>query len=585
MLVASLILIYTFFILLLYGQGFVSLLKREFSYQTQVSIPFQLITGLMIVTTLGSFASFFIRINWEFQAGLFFGMIILGAIGIVRNYQLPIHFFKNFSILQIVGFVVFCAGAFVILYAATLPPSNPDTGIYHAQTIHWIETYPVVPGLVNLHQRLGYGSSWLLANAIFSFPFFNIQSFHLLTGALFLIMACYFYQGIHELLEKKYFFNNFLKFGFFIGIFIFLLDQTSSPGTDAPATLLTWFIIAQTIQFFETRQSRNDLEGHLLVLLIFFCVTIKISSVPLLILALGLIISLKYFKNFRKFGLIALFSVIILLPFVVRNIIQTGYPIFPGFPVDLFNLDWTLPIEKVKEEVSVIHWFATLPHMPREEFYSLGRRAQTIQWFYNQLPRHKAILLFIMATLLFNGMLCVFKDWRNFIKRNHHFFGVYLTAFAGCAFWFLFAPNFRFGYGFLLAAVCLLGVPILVFLLERYSLQEFGKLEFLSPRKIFNWLILIVCISAIGLSIKSNIQFNKIFDTMIMPADYPARSTEPCGFANFQILCQSSYNSCSYSPFPCAISGNEYVEMRGEDYRDGFRYIPSVVSPNDIPNP
>ena len=518
----------------------------------------------MIVTTLASFASIFVRINWEFQIGLFLGAVILVIIGIARNNKLPNFSLKNFSLLQKVGFIVFCGVFLLIFYAATLTPANADTGIYHAQMIHWIETYPAVPGLVNLHQRLGYDSSWLLANAIFSFSFLNIQSFHLLTGAFFLIMVGNFYQGIHELLGKKYSFSNFLKLGFFLCIFIFLFDQISSPGTDAPATLLIWFLIAQSIQFLENLPEEQSLQSFFLVLLIFFCITIKISSAPLFLLALGLIIPLIRVKKFREIGLTALFSGIILLPFVIRNIILTGYPIFPGFPIDLFNLDWKLPVEKVKEESRVIHWFATLSNMSQGEFESLSWRDQTIQWFYNQLPRHKAILLFILASLPINILLCIFKEWRKFIKKNLDFWIVYLTIIAGSVFWFFSAPAIRFGYGFLLAAVFLLGLPVFVFMQEKFPIL----------RRITNWLVLIVCVGVIGMSIRSDIKFNKISETIILPADYPIWSSEPCSFANFKLLCQASYDSCWYSPFPCAIRSNEHVEMRGEDYRDGFRYLP-----------
>ena len=34
-----------------------------------------------------------------------------------------------------------------------------DTGLYHTQSIRWIEEYGVVPGLANLHSRFGYNSA------------------------------------------------------------------------------------------------------------------------------------------------------------------------------------------------------------------------------------------------------------------------------------------------------------------------------------------------------------------------------------------------------------------------------------------
>jgi uncharacterized membrane protein YkvI len=125
-------------------------------------------------------------------------------------------------------------------------------------------------------------------------------------------------------------------------------------------------------------------------------------------------------------------------------------------------------------------------------------------------------------------------------------------------------PAFRFGYGFLIGAVFLLGSTVIVFLLERISLLS----------KVTSWLILLVCIAGIWLGAKSNIKLNLIANTLFLPANYPTWPSEPCSFYNFKMLCQASYNSCWYSPFPCAISGNEHLEMRGKDYADGFRNVP-----------
>ena len=564
MLISVVILLYTFLILYIYGQGLVALIERIFTKSSQIPLPFILIIGLMTVTTLASIASIFIRINWEFQAFLLLGALALALLVLRRKVSLPKVSLRQFSLLQKVG-LVFCGlSMLLLLYAATLAPSNPDTGIYHAQAIHWIESYPAVPGLANLHERLGYDSSWLVATAIFSFSYLKVQSFHLLAAAFFLILAGYGYQGIHELLGKKYRLSNFLKLGFFLSIFIFQFDQISSPGTDSPTTLLIWFIVAQTIQFFEEGQAADELQGFFLILLGFYCITIKISSAPILLLALGLMLVLRYFKNSRALWTAVIGAFVVLIPFVVRNFILTGYPVFPGFPINLFHFDWAFPVSSVKAESSVIHWFATLHGVQIERFYTMSLRAQLTQWYGSLLPRYKAILLFIGAAALLNIVLCVFKKWRTLIRNNWKFVIVYLTVIAGCVFWLLSAPAFRFGFGFILAAVFLLGAPVCVFLVEKIDLLA----------RVTPWLVLLGCIALVGLNVKPYVKIAKVPDTLVMPAAYPTWSSEPCGFGNFKLLCQAGYDSCWYSPFPCAIQGNEHVMMRGKDYRDGFRNVP-----------
>lgn len=43
-----------------------------------------------------------------------------------------------------------------------------DTGLYYLNTIRWAQAYPVVPGLANLHSRLGYNQSLFLLLAFLS---------------------------------------------------------------------------------------------------------------------------------------------------------------------------------------------------------------------------------------------------------------------------------------------------------------------------------------------------------------------------------------------------------------------------------
>lgn len=563
MLIALLIIIYTLFILLSYGRGAIMLYSRKFQSNCQISLPFQVLIGLMVVTTLGSFASLFIRLNWEFQLTLFAGATLIIIWAIKNETPLIQVRLGKFSFIQKIGLIFFFICEIVLLYFSTLTPANADTGIYHAQAIHWIETYPVVPGLANLHERLGYDSSWLLANAIFSLSFLNLQSFHLLMGTLFLLMAGYFYMGINKLLDGKYRLSNFLKLGFFVGIFFYLIDQVSSPGTDAPTTLLIWFLITETVQSLEEHLPFDNLSYFFLSLLAFFCVTFKLSSAPITLLVIALLIMLFHLKKYKQVGWIILFATIILVPFVTRNFILTGYPVFPGFPFNIFHFDWTVPIEQVGTESKVIHWFAMLPRVPLNEFEKMRLRDQIIQWYYNLIPRQKAILLFIPIAIGFNVLLLIFKSWRAFIKQNPALILVDLTALLGCIFWFESAPAFRFGFGFLLSAVFLFG-----FLPIAYVLQFIPRL------KIFTSLvILLFCGASVLVNVKPLIKPLAVKETLVMPAAYPNWSSQPCSFANFKLLCQAGYDECWYSPFPCAISGNENVALRGKDFSEGFKYL------------
>lgn len=540
------------------------MLQKLTKNELSITFPLRFLLGLAGVTTLAAFASLIIRINWEFQLLLVVGAFLIYLFVLRKNIP-PLKFsFTEFNLAQKVGVLFLAACLIITFYQAVQVPANPDTGIYHAQSIHWIETYPAIPGLGNLHQRLAYNSSWLLANAVFSFSFLNIESFHLLSGFLFLTVQIYFYQGIHQLLARKFTLSNFLRLGFFLSTYIFLFDQVSSPGTDSPTTLYIWLIVSSILTLLEKKTALSeDIEAFELCMICVFCFTIKMSAAPILLFPLIWWTTLLVKRNYKKAGISAFLAVMIVLPFLIRNVIQTGYPFYPGFPVDLFHFDWAIPLVSVKEESRVIHWFAMLPNTSIEEFLSMSFRDQTLSWFYNLIPRQKAILLSIPIGLCLNLILFVFRPWRKFISENSKILVVYLVCFLGCVFWFFSAPTMRFGFSFLFPTIFISIFSVAVFILPRFT-----KIQ-----GLVKWMIVFGCIGLIAINMRSTLKFDQLNATLLIPADYPQWSSQPCEFKNFKLLCQAGYDSCWYSPFPCAIHGNIDVEMRGTDYRDGFRNV------------
>ena len=99
--------------------------------------------------------------------------------------------------------VVFAAAALLALERTASPPTNYDTGLYHAQVIRWLETFGIVPGIANLHGRFAFSPAWFLPSALFSFPFLGLRSFHVLNGALFLLFLIYAAGGLGDWLAGR----------------------------------------------------------------------------------------------------------------------------------------------------------------------------------------------------------------------------------------------------------------------------------------------------------------------------------------------------------------------------------------------
>ncbi len=56
-----------------------------------------------------------------------------------------------------------------VICRSMVNPGMGDTGLYYLGTIHWINSYPIVPGLGNLHGRFAFNQSYFLYEASLQF--------------------------------------------------------------------------------------------------------------------------------------------------------------------------------------------------------------------------------------------------------------------------------------------------------------------------------------------------------------------------------------------------------------------------------
>lgn len=565
MLITLLSWIYQLFIILPFGFTLYTLRKGGPSRQ-EAGIPaltLVFLLGLALVTTLSALLSLVTNIGWQVHVGFLFVAILLW-IYLLRQKKLPrvALSLRPLTLPRKVLLLIGGLAAAAVLVLATTVPENSDTAIYHAQAIHWIETYGAVPGLANLHQRFGYNSNWLVVNALFSLSFLGLQSFHLLPSTLFLVLTIYFFDGLFSLEKDSRSFYNLARALFFIAAFLLLAQEISSPGTDMPATLLIWFVVCEWLRMLQAPQEGVECDGLWLSMVCVFCATIKLSSVPIVLFLLWYLVWMIRNKRGKFLIPLLLAAVLIAGSYVGRNIIVSGHLFYPGFNFAPIHLEWSVPVEQVAREKQVIRAFALLPRKSVDEVRQLSTQEQYRRWFANQLPRHKAMLAFIALSSLAMVAMLTFIRGRTWLKRYQQYWVIPAVLFTGLAFWLLSAPAFRFGYGFILGLIVILGAPLL--------------LAVAKPRPPV-YLNALVGLAAVVVLLGALMNFSHpkgLPSRLVMPADYPSWKTETCQFGNFSIDCQSQYDSCWYEPFPCAIQGDQKVFRRGSDFSDGFMYVP-----------
>ncbi len=556
MIVTLLIWLYTLSLCYVYGQLF---LKRLPIQADLPATPLIVVVGLIVLTTLASFFSLF------FQIGLWFNLLILaGATAAIFTRQISAP--RSQRPAAWIPLIVLGVALLLLLENATHPPVNPDTNIYHAQAIHWIESFPAVPGLGNLHGRLAFNSAWFISNAIFSLSFLGLGSFHLTASVLFLAVMLYFWGGFGQVARREYTPAALLKVLFFPIAFSLLGAELSSPGTDLPVSLLLWLIAVLWAE------SDQPFQPILIVLLAAFVVTIKLSAAPVLLLAL-VALSTKQFatahtKNTafsRVFSVYSVISVVnftsiicaalVIFPFLARNVILSGYLLYPVPATGLFSFDWRVPLERaIGEQMSVLAW-GRFPRLDAGRVLAMPLSEWLPKWFKAQTPNRRLIVeaALLSPLLALPGLRLTKRFWLG-----------WLTFFIGTLFWLFSAPDFRFGQGFLVGTILLALTPWLAALLQR---TRFSSVKVSATASL-------LIAAYLALALTTSFESRTFLNRLLLPAPYDHVATQSCDLANGKIFCAKGFDECSYDAFPCIPSPRPWVALRDpNDFRAGFKTV------------
>ena len=446
---------YSFGIFYIYGYGGMTFLKKIFQLRDEVDLSFPIIAalGIAVLVTLVSFLSLFIPISATAAILVLIGGVFLAILTQPwKNFHLPSFHPLVLALLIIV--------AIAVLENSTHRPSNYDTALYHAQTIHWIESYRAVPGLVNINSRLAYNSSWLVLVSSLSFAFLGLRSFHLTNSVLLLISIIYFSEGIQGFIQKQFTVSNIVKAVFFFLPLYLYASDLSSPGTDLPPTLLTWMVTAMMIEKIDKQGLNIDLYSVSIFIICIVNVALKLSSLPLCGLAFLILVQQLWNRNWRHSAILATAALIILSAWFLRNMIISGYLIFPVPQIDLFSFDWKYPLSSTISASNALLWYDKFPDAADWTKYIGMPASQWIPLWFHHLPRDQKVLLLIAIASPI-GFLA-YRFGKAVEKIEIGIIIAFLINYAGIFFWMFTSPLFRFGYVYFFASIILGSIPAIL---------------------------------------------------------------------------------------------------------------------------
>ncbi|MBP3196234.1 MAG: hypothetical protein J6N21_04425 [Butyrivibrio sp.] len=219
-----------------------------------------------------------------------------------------------------------------------------DSDLYHAQAIHWIEDYGVVKGLGNLHIRLAYNSSSFALSALYSMRFLTGRSFHVMAGFFALLLAWQCLDLKNILRRGHPVISDFARIMAIYYLFT-IYDEMVAPASDYFLSTIVFYVIIHWLDM-NVRHERSYVPYIMLALVGVYAVTIKLSAAPMLLLSIIPICKLLHEKNRHKLKALlisVLMAFIIVIPFFIRNILISGWLLYPVTSLDFFNFAWEIP--------------------------------------------------------------------------------------------------------------------------------------------------------------------------------------------------------------------------------------------------
>jgi len=177
------------------GYLFYTLFAKE---NVQRPFIFYLVSGLVSLTILAQIIVLIFPIGPITQ--LILATILL--VSALVKWNDCKNFFKKifleFSIWPTTSLILFLLSWAIVLIINAGPTMMDDTDSYHVQSIKWIQQYGSVPGLVNLHERFGFNSSWFSSVALFSFSSKTTGGFTVLNGVLSMWLCYWFISKYNQ---------------------------------------------------------------------------------------------------------------------------------------------------------------------------------------------------------------------------------------------------------------------------------------------------------------------------------------------------------------------------------------------------
>jgi hypothetical protein len=508
--------------------------------------------GFCMNLALSQLISLFLPVN-----GISNGILTICASGIILSSYKISELCKIFSFkISLPNTLSFNLPFFFLflfsLYFTSLIPQIKDTWFYHLQAILWTENYGTVIGLGNLFSNLAYNSAVFTGNALFGLKGINGQNYFGINTFLWITTLLMFALRTRKHLIAKQTIlalaDTFIVMLLFRYFYLWL--SSASPDPAAAFLLVLAF-------FMYTDSNRSEINRLSLPLLLISLVTFKLNNIFFLVPAFYLLWKSLKQKQFKPFSLL-FFPALILIPWLIRNVMLSGYLFYPLTFPDLFSFDWKIPPAQAFYESALIRsWamYGILPDAP-VQFFPLQ----------NWLPAWLHAIGNFNILLLFLSFLSPILT--TFLPPKKHSLPLTLTLTLTLT--LLTAPSPRFMMG-----VMLISIVFPLFLYPRLLNNRINSI-------MLPALLLLTVFSIEPALLRTHLKYPSPF-SILRPARFPISEARPIQYNNISLHYTDpaiALESYATAP-PNTPQLRQGLQARGNHPSQGYRINPDSLSSSD----
>jgi hypothetical protein len=567
-----------FFISWNLGFGFKSVCQRLFHTKIHACIFEIFLSGVIVSYIYFNICSFFLAVDYKVLFPIFLLSVFITLIG--RPFKTPfralvqlIKKLKN----EYLFLAVFLLSVLFVYWI--IPPINGDSVGYHFLTIRWYEAFKVIPGLANLHGRFGFNPATFIISAPYAFTGILNQSLYAFNGVLILVFFLWILNMVASIQTKTV---KIILIALMLLILRITLPNISSPSPDLLTALSAGYILIRL--FLLARKSDFQFSRvFILFFILFFVVTIKLTLAPLLLFLPYLLLkSGGKFLHMKTLGFMGVLFVLIIIPWLIRNYLLSGYFNYPLPFSDFGSLspDWKVP----REVINLDYINARFEPYQSKNMNAIvnstvvQRTKELFAGFFFEGERH--ILRWVEVLLaLFSPVYWLFiRAKKIYFARS--LMEVWVIIYIAFLIWLINDPEYRFGEIYIIFCY---GIPF--FLLFSYFFNDIrNNIFYLAAPAFF-------AIFSIYFEVKAFNFYQTSYPFSLKDCWWlPLKSIDykPDQAASFtymllndgktKIYLGDNHHLCINAPSPCMPWYYGQIEMRGKEMEDGFRISKNGVN-------